>query len=437
MDSFIWGVSTSAYQIEGGHNADGKGESIWDRFTNHSKNKIFNKHNANIACDHYNKYEEDILILKSLGIKHYRFSLSWARIIPDGVGDVNWGGIDFYNRLIDTCLKNEITPWVTLYHWDLPQKLEDIGGWTNRSIINHFVFYVSVCLKYFGDRVKNWMVMNEPTVFVGAGYFLGIHAPGKKGFKNFLPAIHHVVLSICEGARYIRSFDSSMNIGCTFSFSYVEPYKNSIRDIAASKRVDALLNRLFLEPILGLGYPVLDLEPLKDIHQYIQLGDEDKMYFDFDFIGVQNYTREIISHSWFVPYIKAKIIKPTKRNVQFTQMDWEVYPPSIYHILKKVAEYKGVKNILVTENGAAFEDNFSDELINDIDRTNFIRDHINEVMKAKAEGVPVTGYFVWTLMDNFEWAEGYRPRFGLIYVDYKSQKRIFKKSALWYSERIN
>lgn len=436
--NFVWGVSTSAFQIEGAHDAHNKGESIWDRFTHQFKNRIHQKQHAKIACDFYNRYEEDIILMKSLGIKNYRFSISWPRIQPNGRGEINLKGIDFYNQVINCCLKHEVTPWVTIYHWDLPQALEDIGGWTNREIVNLFTDYVALCVKFFGDRVKDWMVMNEPMVFVGAGYFLGIHAPGKKGFKNFLPAVHHVVLAICEGARTLRALDKDANIGTTFSFSYIEPFTDTKhRDISAANRVDALLNRLFIEPILGLGYPIQDIEPLKQIETYILPGDLLKMGFDFDFIGVQNYTREIIKHSWFVPYIKAKIIPPQKRNVLYTQMNWEVYPKSIYQIIKQVSSYKGVKKILVTENGAAFEDLFDSKIIDDPNRVHFLNAHIQEVLKAKEEGCPVEGYFVWTWMDNFEWAEGYRPRFGLIYTDYKTQKRILKKSALWYSEFIS
>jgi beta-glucosidase len=434
--TFIWGVSTSAYQTEGGYNLDGKGPSIWDTFTNKNKHKIRDKKNANIACEFYSRYEEDIKLMHSLGINHFRFSISWARILPNGVGEINYAGIDFYDRLIDTCLRYGITPWPTLYHWDLPQALEDKGGWTNREVVNWFTSYVSICVKHFGDRVTNWMVMNEPMVFVGAGYFLGIHAPGRTGMRNFLPAIHHAVLSMCEGARAIKSIQPNAHVGSTFSCSHIEPYRNIEKDFLAANKVDALLNRMFIEPTLGMGYPIDLLKPLEGIHTYILPGDEYKMQFDFDFIGVQNYTREFVKHSWFTPYLNARLISAPKRNVPHTLMNWEVYPESVYHMIKKFDAYSGIKKIMITENGAAFEDTYHDSIISDHMRTMYLQDHIKQVLRARNEGAKVEGYFVWTLTDNFEWAEGYRPRFGLIYTDFDTQKRIVKESGMWYGNFI-
>ncbi|WP_299249760.1 GH1 family beta-glucosidase [uncultured Cytophaga sp.] len=434
--TFIWGVSTSAYQTEGGYNVDGKGPSIWDTFTNKDTHKIRDKKNGNIACDFYSRYEEDLKLMHALGINHFRFSISWARILPYGIGEINPAGVAFYDRLIDACLKYNITPWITLYHWDLPQALENKGGWTNREVVNWFTSYVSICVKYFGDRVSNWMVMNEPMVFVGAGYFLGIHAPGRRGMKNFLPAIHHAVLSMCEGARAIKSIQPGANVGTTFSCSHIEPYRNIDKDVLAAHRMDALLNRLFIEPTLGMGYPTDVLKPLQPIHQYILQGDEYKMQFNFDFIGVQNYTREFVKHSWLTPYLKARLVSAPDRNVQHTLMNWEVYPQSIYHMIKKFDAYPGIKKILITENGAAFEDTHHERIIADHLRTIFLQDHIEQVLKAKKEGAKVEGYFVWTWTDNFEWAEGFYPRFGLIYTDFNTQKRIVKESGAWYGNFI-
>ena len=432
-ESFKWGVSTAAYQIEGAHLADGKGESIWDTFSNQKK-KIFENHNGNHACDFYNRYEEDFLLIKSLNIPNFRFSLSWPRIMPNGSGTINQKGIDFYNRLIDKSLEMGIKPWVTLYHWDLPQAIENMGGWTNRAIVNWFCDYVEVCAKNFGDRVENWMVMNEPMVFTGAGYFLGVHAPGRKGLKNFIPAVHHATLCQSLGARTLKSIRPNAQVGTTFSCSHLEPNTNSQKDRLATKRVDALINRLFLEPSLGLGYPTDDLKLLERIYNYFEPTDEKYLSFDFDFIGLQNYTREIVTHSYFVPLLNAKLIKADKRKVPTTLMNWEVYPDAIYEALKKYDAYPQIKKIIVTENGAAFRDVIFDGKINDELRTSYLKDHIKQVLRAKNDGVKVDGYFVWTLLDNFEWAEGFYPRFGIVHTNFKTQERIVKQSGHWYKE---
>lgn len=430
---FKWGVSVAAYQIEGSHEADGKGKSIWDVFSN-SKGKTYLSQHGNVACDFYNRYKQDIDLIKELNIPNFRFSISWARILPSGEGDVNQSGIDFYDKIINYCLELNIQPWITLYHWDLPHDLEIKGGWTNRNIVKWFSDYVEICANHFGDRVKYWMVMNEPTVFVGAGYFLGIHAPGRKGLKNFLPAVHHTVLSIAAGGRIIRKLVPNAEIGTTFSCSHIEPFTNNKLDRNAAKRVDTLINRLFIEPILGLGYPVNDLSALKGINKYVKPNDEKLMHFDFDFIGIQNYTREIVRSSLLNPYIWAKVIKAEKRNVDITLMKWEIYPPSIYEVVKKYNNYPQIKKLYITENGAAFPDKLQDGKVEDNLRTQYIKDHLEQVLKAKKEGLKVDGYFVWTLMDNFEWAEGYHPRFGLVYVDFDTQKRTIKSSGYWYAD---
>ena len=432
---FKWGVSTAAYQTEGGWDSDGKGKSIWDVFSN-TKGKTFQGENGNIACDFYRRYTHDIILMAKLGIPNFRFSISWSRIIPNGNGQVNPIGIEFYNRVIDFCLEMGIEPWITLYHWDLPHELEKKGGWTNRDIIGWFGDYVELCTRYFGDRVKHWMILNEPMVYTGAGYFLGVHAPGRKGLNSFLAATHHSAMCQSDGGRIVRSLLKDAHIGTTFSCSYVEPFGKSINDVMAAHRVDALLNRLFVEPLAGLGYPVNDLKLLQRLEPFIKDGDESKLAFDMDFIGVQNYTREIVAHSRVTPLIWARVISADKRNVVTTDMNWEVYPESIYKMLVKFSKYKKFKEIIVTENGAAFPDVLVDGKVHDIKRINFLEQYINQVLRAKREGVNVNGYFAWSLTDNFEWAEGFKPRFGLVYVDFKTQDRIIKDSGHWYSELI-
>lgn len=277
------------------------------------------------------------------------------------------------------------------------------------------------------------MILNEPMVYTGAGYFLGVHAPGRKGLNSFLAATHHSAMCQSEGGRIVRSLLNDAHIGTTFSCSYIEPFGQSINDGMAAFRVDALLNRLFVEPLAGLGYPVADLKLLQRLEPYIKDGDESKLAFNMDFIGVQNYTREMISHSHFTPLIWAKVIGADKRNVETTDMNWEVYPESIYEMLIKFGKYKNFKEIIVTENGAAFPDMLADGKIHDEKRISYLDRYLKQVLRAKNAGVKVNGYFVWSLTDNFEWAEGYRPRFGLVYVDFATQERMIKESGYWFS----
>jgi beta-glucosidase len=430
---FVWGVSTAAYQVEGAHNKDGKGASIWDDFVR-TKGKIYKGHDADVSCDFYNHYAQDIALMSQMNIPNFRFSISWSRILPEGTGRLNLKGVDFYNKVIDFCLELGIQPWITLYHWDLPAALEKKGGWANRQIIDWFSNYVQHCVKLFGDRVKHWMILNEPMVFIGAGYFLGVHAPGRKGLNNFLAAAHHAALCQAEGGRIVKLWSPGAKVGTTFSCSLIEPNKPTNKDIAAANRADALINRMFIEPMLGLGYPVKDLPLLNRLAPYIKSNDESRLAFNMDFIGIQNYTREIVAHSYTTPLLWARIIKASKRNVLHTEMDWEVYPKAIHAMLHKFSAYKNVNEIIITENGAAFSDTVVNGEVIDLQRQAYLEDHIGQVLRAKAEGAKVTGYFVWSFMDNFEWAEGFRPRFGLVHVDYETGKRTIKYSGKWYRD---
>ncbi|MGJ1506650.1 GH1 family beta-glucosidase [Sphingobacterium siyangense] len=430
---FIWGVSTAAYQIEGAHDLHGKGPSIWDIFVK-KRNRIFQNQHGNEACDFYNRYVQDLYLMQGMHIPNYRFSLSWSRIFPAGIGAVNQSGLDFYDRLIDLSLELGITPWPTLYHWDLPHELEKKGGWVNRDVKDWFGEFVSKCVQTYGDRVKHWMVLNEPTVFTAAGYFFGVHAPERKGLGNFLAAAHHAALAQAQGGRIIKSLQPNSEVGTTFSCSHVEPFTSKDRDIIAAKKADVLLNRLFIEPLLGMGYPTQEIKILGRIEKYMHANDERDLKFDMDFIGVQNYTREIIRYAMFVPYLQAKIVSAKDRKVEMTEMNWEVYPASIYYMLKKFSAYPNIPTLIVTENGAAFPDKIENGLVHDPKRLSYLQQALQEVYRAKQEGINVKGYFVWTFMDNFEWAEGYRPRFGLVYVDFNNQQRIVKSSGRWYGD---
>lgn len=430
-DDFKWGVTTAAFQTEGASALDGKGESIWDRFSK-IPGKIKDNSNADIACDFYHLYQEDINILKSLNFKNFRFSLAWSRILPQGTGGINEKGVDFYNRVIDFCLQSGIQPWLTLYHWDLPQALQDKGGWTNRDIVGWFAEYSDLCTRRFGDRVNDWIVLNEPNAFTSLGYLTGFHAPGLRGINKYFSSVHHAALCQAEGGRVVRGNIAGAHIGSAFSCSYVEPYKQVPRHQKAAHRIDVILNRLFIEPSLGMGYPVNDLPFLRKIEKFMLPGDEKRLVFDFDFIGLQNYFRVIGKRS-LIPFIWANQVKPGDEETELTALGWEVYPEGMYNIIKQFSKYP-VKEIIITENGAAFPDQISNNSVNDHQRVKYFKEYLGNVLKAKLEGINVIGYFVWTLTDNFEWAYGYTPRFGIVYNDFDTQKRVIKNSGLWFRE---
>ena len=432
---FKWGVATAAFQTEGAWKKDGKGKSIWDRFT-HQRGRIKSGEHAEVSADFYNRYKDDIDLVRKMGFDSFRFSISWPRLLPRGRGKVNRNGIDFYDRMIDYCLKKEIEPWITLYHWDLPQKLQKKGGWTNRDIAGWFSDYANLATRKYGDRVKNWMVLNEPMAFTGLGYLTGYHAPGEKGLKNFLRAAHHTALCQAEGGRIVRSNVSRANIGTTFSCSHVDPIDNLPWNVKAANRMDAIFNRLFVEPLLGMGYPIQTVPLLGQIEKYMKPGDEALLPFDFDFIGIQNYFRIVSRYSLSTFGIFAKEVPAKKRRVETNSMNFEIFPEGIYHMLKRFGGYKGVKKVIVTENGVCFPDQLDGGRVHDPRRIKFFEEYLLQVLRAKKEGVNVGGYFVWTLTDNFEWSEGYDPRFGLVYVDFKTQKRYIKDSGWWWKELL-
>lgn len=441
---FVWGTATAAYQIEGAWNEDGKSESVWDHFTHFKKGKIKTKENGDVACDFYHRYESDIELMQKMNIPASRFSIAWTRIMSPISGTnmngrfegqaINQKGIDFYHRVIDKCLKENVAPWITCYHWDLPQILEDKGGWANRDSIKWFEEYVDVISKAYGDKVKNWMVFNEPMAFVPLGYLVGVHAPGYVNFGKFYKAVHNVVMCHGAGGRIIRANVKDANIGTTFSCSHIDPKNDKPGNIKAATRADAFINRLFLDPVMGLGYPIKDLPAAKHIEKHIQPGDEKLMHFDFDFVGLQNYSRFVAKKLALIPIIHAINVPAKKLGHDITEMGWEVYPEGIYHLLKKYDAYKNIRKIIVTENGAAFPDEVVNGEVNDVKRLQFIKDYLKQVLRAKREGVKVDGYFIWSFMDNFEWAEGYKPRFGIVHNDFNTQKRTVKASGKWFSE---
>lgn len=432
-ENFKWGVAISALQNEGATEAGGRGSSIWETFAKRA-GKIKRGARPTTACAFYYRYKEDLLLAKSLGFNSFRFSISWSRILPDGTGRVNSEGIRFYNQLIDECLQLNMTPFVTLYHWDLPQALEREGGWASFQMERWFAGFATVCAEAFGDRVKDWIVLNEPMGFTSLGYMLGKHAPGKRSAGLFIAAVHQAALAQADGGRILRALVPAVRIGTSFSCSEVMPYSESTADRGAAERLDILLNRLFAEPALGQGFPQASGFPLleKIFVRNKAWKYTDRFRFDFDFIGIQNYFSLTVKHNPFIPYVSASEVKASSRGVPCTAMGWEINPDSFYRMLKRYWKYGAVRSIIVTESGACFRDKVQQGIVNDQPRIAYFEGYLEALHKAMRSGVKIEGYFVWTLMDNFEWSEGYDARFGLVHVHFPSQRRTIKKSGYWW-----
>lgn len=434
---FLWGVATAAAQIEGAASAYGKGPSIWDTFSK-KPGKIKKGHKPDEACDFYHRYEQDIAMVKTLGFKVFRMSIAWSRIFPLGDGTVNAEGVAFYHKVIDECLKNDLIPMVTLYHWDLPEALSKEGGWTAYGINNAFNEYALFCAKEYGDKVKQWIVINEPFGFTSLGYMLGVHAPGLTGVTNFFEAALHTAIAQADGAKILRAEVNQAVIGTAFSCSEIVPYSHSDQDVMIAKRTDILMNRFFLEPALGLGFPTGNWDVLEKFAiSYSTWRHQSRMAFDFDFIGIQNYFPLVIKYNAFIPVVQAWEVKAKSRKVPHTAMGWEINADGFYRIIKQFATYPQVKNIMITENGAAFHDKLIDGKIEDGERVDYFKAYLAAMLKAKNEGINITGYLAWTLMDNFEWAEGYQARFGLVHNDFKTQQRTIKQSGYWWQEFLS
>jgi beta-glucosidase len=448
---FIWGVATSAYQIEGAWNEDGRGVSIWDTFS-HTPGKIANNENGDMAADHYHRWKEDVALMSELGIKAYRFSVAWPRILPDGTGRVNKKGLDFYDRLVDELLKRKIEPYVCLFHWDLPQVLQDKGGWPNRETAHHFAEYARVLAGRLGDRVNVWFTHNEPWVAAFAGHFFGEHAPGKKDLGAAIKSLHHILLSHGLAADAIRSeAKRPVKIGITLNLNPIHPATDSKKDKEAAERADMFLNRIVLDPLLKGTSPIQESAVAKLLTgKIIQSGDLEKIR-QLDILGVNYYSRTVVKHSNAVPVVNVGQVHPEGN--EYSGM-WEMYPEGLYEILKRVWSYfppspaltpnpspdyrRGEQvELMVTENGVPVPDGVDfDGRVRDERRIRYLQNHIGQVHRAIEDGIPVKGYFHWSMMDNFEWALGYGPRFGLVYVDWKTQKRTVKDSGRWFAKVI-
>lgn len=432
-EGFIWGAATASYQIEGSPLADGAGMSIWHRFS-HTPGTTVNGDTGDLACDHYRRWQQDILMMRELGLKAYRFSIAWGRILPEGKGAVNPAGLDFYERLVDALLEANIQPMVTLYHWDLPGALQDLGGWANREIVNWFGDYAQIVAQRLGDRVRWWATLNEPWVFTFIGYVLGHHAPGMRDLWAGMRAVHHALLAHGEAVARMRAIlPEKAQLGIVFNLAPQHPASDSEADKAAAERVHVMNNALFVQPVVSGTYPESAEKLVGYAWPPIQSGDMERIAQPIDFIGVNYYSRGIIRHAEG-GYLQAQSVR--NEQAQYTEMDWEVYPDGLEEILRWVHTQAPRLGLYVTENGAAFHDEVRDGRVVDSQRLEFLRQHFLVAHRAIEKGIPLKGYFVWSLMDNFEWAFGYSKRFGIIYVDYATQERIWKESAHWYQRVI-
>ena len=434
---FSWGTATASYQVEGAWDEDGKGESVWDRFA-HTEGKILNGDTGDVACDQYHRYREDVALMKELGLRGYRFSIAWPRIFPSGKGAINQKGIDYYNRLIDELLANGIRPFPTLYHWDLPQALQDEGGWTNRDIIEHFTTYARTCIDSFGDRVKNWMIFNEPHVFIFTSYLGGMHAPGLRNSTAALTASHVTNLAHASALRAMKAVGSAEAIGTAFSMSASYPASDSAEDAAAAERYHGWNNDWFLRPIMKGEYPdaYVDMDAAR-AKMDIRPGDMEQLRAPLDFIGVNLYSRTIIADAGDGRNLGVRAM-PGMGTGPRTDFNWEVWPAAIYQQLMRVWKDYGPTPMYVTENGCSYGDRPGpDGRVHDERRVDFYRGYIGQVGRALAEGADLRGYYAWSLMDNFEWASGYSQRFGIIDCDFPTQKRTIKDSGYWYRDLIS
>jgi beta-glucosidase len=434
---FLWGAATSSYQIEGAVAADGRGESIWDRFS-HTAGAIENGETGDEANDHFHRWADDVDLMAELGLRAYRFSIAWPRIVPDGRGRIETRGIDFYRRLVDRLRERRIVPAVTLYHWDLPQALQERGGWANRDTAEAFAEYADAMFEALGDDVPIWITHNEPWVAAVLGYLYGVHAPGVRDLQQMLDTSHHQLLSHGLAVERYRARGLEGRIGITLDLHPTYPASDSDADHLAAKGAEEFTNRWYLDPLLRGQQPehlsAVFREAGGDPTASVRAGDREITAAPIDFLGVNYYSRHVVTASddgfgWAV--------QPGDPMLPASQLGWEVYPDGLYELLTAITREYGPLPLYVTENGCAVDDRIgADGTVEDTQRIDFLRGHFAAAQRAIADGVDLRGYFVWSLMDNFEWGFGYRPRFGLVYVDYPTQRRIPKASAAWYRRVI-
>ncbi|MEU4482585.1 GH1 family beta-glucosidase [Micromonospora sp. NPDC023966] len=445
---FLWGAATAAYQIEGAATEGGRTPSIWDTFS-HTEGRTVAGHTGDVACDHYHRMPDDVPLMADLGLRSYRFSVSWPRVQPGGAGAVNEEGMDFYRRLVDELLGHGIEPWLTLYHWDLPQSLEDAGGWPARDTAARFADYAQLVADALGDRVKYFTTFNEPWCSAFLGYGSGVHAPGRSDGADAVRAGHHLMLGHGLAVQALRASRPEAQLGITVNLYPVTPATDSPADADAARRIDALANRFFLDPVLRGAYPADLTADLRKLTDFGHVRDSDLAVIStpLDMVGVNYYSRYVVAapvesapaeEYWRAPscWPGSEDVRFVTRGVPVTDMGWEIDAPGLVETLERVHRDYTDLPLYVTENGSAFVDAVVDGRVDDQDRLAYFDAHLRAAHAAISAGVPLKGYFAWSLMDNFEWAWGYTKRFGMVYVDYDSQARIPKSSARWYADVI-
>jgi beta-glucosidase len=426
-NNFLWGAATASYQIEGAWNADGKGESIWDRFS-HTPGKITNGDTGDVACDHYHRYQDDIALMRQLGLKAYRFSTAWTRVLPAGRGTVNAAGLDFYDRLVDRLLAANIEPFLTLYHWDLPQALQDLGGWTNHDVGLDFADYAVLMVKRLSDRVRYWATFNEPGVVAFDGYLSGEHAPGEQDIVKARQVAHNLMVAHGLAVQAIRAANPNLQVGIVLNQWGADAADDNPASIANASRAWNSGETNFLHPIFRGHYHPEHVEFAGETMPKIQSGDMALIAQKLDFLGINFYSRNLYDANGHVDTVPGS---------EYTEMGWEVCAPALRRMLNKIKADYNVPPIYITENGASFPDEVGPNgKIHDPRRLDYLRQHFIQTRLAMQDGVDVRGYFVWSLLDNFEWGHGYTKRFGIVRVDYNTQKRTIKDSGEWYSRVI-
>lgn len=430
---FVWGAATAAYQVEGGVNEGGRGRSIWDTFA-HTPGRTRSGHTGDIACDHYHRWEQDLDLITELGLTAYRLSLSWARLQPRGEGSLNPEGVAFYRGLLTGLRERGVRPFVTLYHWDLPQILEDAGGWPSRLTAHRFADYVDLVIAALGDLADDWITLNEPWCSAFIGYGEGRHAPGRRSEADAVAAAHHLNLAHGLATAHIRDRRPDLRVGPSHLLTDLVAASGSAADLAAMARVDANNNLMFLDPLLAGAYPERVHELYPGLRSLIRPGDDEVIAAPIDFLGVNHYQQVVVAHDDAEPSLRAR---QTPAEPATTSLRWSVKPESLRNVLVRIGREHPRLPLYVTESGASYEDHVDhDGRVLDPERIDYLRRYLGAAAAAIREGVDLRGYFVWSLMDNFEWAEGYGKRFGLIHVDYQTQRRTPKASAAWYRDVI-
>ena len=432
-DDFLWGAATSSYQIEGAALDYGRGECIWTRFAN-TPGKVVNGDSGAVACDHYHRYPEDVQLMQSLNLQAYRFSVSWPRVIPRGIGAINPAGLDFYDRLVDTLIDANITPYLTLYHWDLPQALQDQGGWANPESVSWFADYTDLITRRLGDRVKHWITMNEPWVIAYMGHLDGVHAPGIKDLKTTLRVAHHVLLAHGAAMPVIRQNVPDAVAGITLDFTPAFPISDSAEDAQAAVYANGQKTRWFGDAVLKGKYPSDMVELLRDPLDGLDLDAIVTAAAPIDFLGINYYTRQMVKYDAGNPF---KFAATGDGERERSDIGWEVVPEVLYDFLVKFNTDYDLPPLYITENGAAYHDPTPENgVVDDPGRLAYLKAHLEAISKAIDAGVPMKGYFVWSLLDNFEWAYGYEMRFGIVHIDFETLARTPKNSALFYRDLI-